>query len=165
MSSRGDRSREHRSRGHRSRGQWAPGQAILNWSWFGTAVFTCTAVAAAIRPAWFQWPNLVVSLVLFVAGSAAMVWAFLVALERSRRHVIGIGGLYFAVGSAPKEVRKILLTALAVQTVVALSTASIRIYTSSAFGILVPVWGLGLTGLWCARFGEFEVRQTDPQSG
>ena len=47
----------------------------------------------------------------------------------------------------------------------ALTTASIRIYTPSAFGILVPVWALGLTGLWCARFGEFEVRQTDPQSG
>ncbi|MCY3849472.1 MAG: hypothetical protein OXF75_01560 [Acidimicrobiaceae bacterium] len=148
-----------------SREQWAPGQAILNWSWFGTAVFTVTAAGAAIRPSWFQWPSLLVSLVLFAAGTAAMVWAFLLAVERSRRHVIGIGGLYFAAGSAPTEVRKILLTSLAVQIVVALTTASIRIYTSSAFGILVPVWGLGLTGLWCARFGEFEVRQTDPQSG
>ncbi|MDE0067495.1 MAG: hypothetical protein OXN44_11570 [Acidimicrobiaceae bacterium] len=148
-----------------SREQWAPGQAILNWSWFGTAVFTGTAAAAAIWPSWFQWPNLVVSLVLFVAGTAVMVWAFLIAVERSRHQVIGIGGLYFAAGSAPAEVRKILLTALAVQTVVALATAAIRIYTSAAFGVLVPVWGLGLTGLWCARFGEFEARQTDPQSG
>ena len=148
-----------------SRDQWAPGQAILNWSWSGTAVFTGTAVAATIRPGWFQGPNLVVSLVLFSAGSAAMLWAFWIAVQRSRHQVIGIGGLYLAAGSAPKEVRKILLTALAVQTVVAVTTASIRMYTSAAFGILVPVWGLGLTGLWCARFGEFEVRQTDPQSG
>ncbi|MDE0701462.1 MAG: hypothetical protein OXH61_12185 [Acidimicrobiaceae bacterium] len=148
-----------------SREQWAPGQAILNWSWFGTSVFTVTAVTATIWPRGFQWPNLVVSLILFVAGTAAMVRAFLLAVERSRHHVVGIGGLYFAAGSAPRQVQQILLTSLAVQIVVALVTASIRIYTSAAFGILVPVWGLGLTGLWCARFGEFEVRQTDPQSG
>ena len=148
-----------------SREQWAPGQAILNWSWFGTSVFTVTAVTATIWPRGFQWPNLVVSLILFVAGTAAMVRAFLLAVERSRHQVVGIGGLYFAAGSAPRQVQRILLTSLAVQIVVALVTASIRIYTSAAFGILVPVWGLGLTGLWCARFGEFEVRQTDPQSG
>ena len=149
----------------RRREQWAPGQAILNWSWFGTSLFTVTAVAATIWPVWFEWPNLVVSLVLFLAGTGAMVWAFLLAVERSRHHAIGIGSLYFAAGSAPTQVQKILLSSLAVEVVVALTTASIRIYTPSAFGILVPVWALGLTGLWCARFGEFEVRQTDPQSG
>ena len=149
----------------RRREQWAAGQAILNWSWFGTAVFTLTAVTATIWPDWFQWPNSVVSVVLFAAGTVAMVWALLIAVERSRHQVIGIAGLYFAVGSAPTQVQRILLSSLAVETVVALSTASIRSYTPSAFGILVPVWALGLTGLWCARYGEFEVRQTDSQSG
>lgn len=147
------------------REQWAEGQAILNWSWLGTSIFTVTAVTATIWPGWFQWPNLVVSLVLFAAGSTAMIWAFLIAVERSRHHVIGIGGLYFAAGSAPRQVQKILLTSLGVEIAVALTTASIRIYTPVAFGILVPVWALGLTGMWCARFGEFEVRQTDPPSG
>ncbi len=51
-----------------------------------------------------------------------------------------------------------MLTALGVQIGVALVTASIRVFTSLAFGILVPVWGLGLLGLWCARYGEFEPR-------
>ena len=147
------------------RQHWAPGQAILNWSWLGTSVFTVTAVAATILPSWFQWPNLVVSLILFVGGMVAMVWAFLLAVERSRDETIGVGGLYFAAGSAPTQVQRILLTSLAVEIVVALTTASIRIYTLLAFGILVPVWALGLTGLWCARYGEFEVRKTDPQSG
>ena len=147
------------------RGQWAVGQAILNWSWFGTAVFTFTAVSATVWPERFEWLNSVVSLVLFAAGAVVMVWALLIAVERSRRHVIGIAGLYFAVGSAGPQVQRILLNSVAVEIVVALTTASIRSYTPAAFGLLVPIWALGLTGLWCARYGEFEVRKTDPQSG
>lgn len=149
----------------RRREQWAAGQAILNCSWLGTSVFTVTALSATIWPSWLQWPNLVVSLMLFASGATAMVWAFLIAVERSRHYFIGIGGLYFALGCAPVQVRKILLSSLAVATVVALTTASIRMYTPLAFGILAPIWALGLTGLWCARYGEFEVRQTDPQNG
>ncbi len=147
------------------REQWAAGQAILNWSWFGTGVFTLTAVTATVWPDTFEWLNAVVSLVLFAAGTFVMGWALLIAVERSRHHVIGIAGLYFAVGSAGSEVRRILLSSLAVEIAVALTTASIRSYTPAAFGLLVPVWALGLTGLWCARHGEFEVRKTDPQSG
>ncbi len=138
--------------------EWADGQAILNWSWAGTAVFTVTAVAATIAPGWFEWPAVVVALLLFAGGMITMAWAFLVAVERSRTEAIGIGGLYFGAGSAPPEVRRIMLTALGVQIGVALVTASIRVFTSLAFGILVPVWGLGLLGLWCARYGEFEPR-------
>lgn len=147
------------------REQWAEGQGILNYSWLGTSVFTISATAAAIWPSWFQWVNVAVSLILFVLGTAAMLWAFLIAVERSRQRVIGVGGLYFAIGSAPRQVQKILLTSLAVEIAVALTTASIRIYSPVAFGILVPVWGIGLTGMWCARYGDFRVRQTDQQNG
>ena len=143
-----------------SRADWAEGQAILNWSWGGTAAFTVTATAATISPSWFEWPAVLVALVLFGGGLFVMAWAFLIAVQRSRVDAIGIGGLYFGAGSAPVPVRKILLTSLAVEVVVALITASIRIFTSLAFGILVPVWGLGLTGLWCARYGTFEARDS-----
>ena len=111
-----------------------------------------------ISPSWFEWPAVVVDLVLFAGGVVTMAWAFLIAVQRSRTDAIGIGGLYFGIGSAPREVRVIMLTALGVQVVVAVVTASIRIFTSLAFGILVPVWGLGLLGVWCARYGEFEPR-------
>lgn len=147
------------------RDQWAAGQAILNWSWFGTAVFTVTAATSTIWPGPFELLNTVVSLALFAAGAVVMVWALVTAVERSRRHVIGIAGLYFGLGSAGPRVQRILLGSLAVEIVVALTAASIRSYTPAAFGLLVPVWALGLTGLWCARHGEFEVRNTDPQSG
>lgn len=147
------------------RQQWAPGQAILNYSWLGTLIFAFSAAAAAIWPNWFEWLNVAVSLLLFVLGTAAMLWAFLIAVERSRQQIIGVSGLYLAMGSAPRQVQKILLTSLAVEIAVALITAAVRIYSPAAFGILVPVWGIGLTGMWCARHGEFKVRETNQQNG
>jgi len=100
-------------------------------------------------------------LVLFGAGTVAMLWAFLIAVQRSRTDLIGMGGLYFGAGTAPGSVRVQLLTSLGVQLVIAFTTASIRVFTSLAFGILVPVWGLGLAGLWFARHGEFAPRDTE----
>ncbi len=140
-------------------GNWADGQAILNWSWAGTVLFTLTAVAATISPSWFGGPAVTVAVAMFAGGMFVMAWAFLIAVQRSRVDAIGIGGLYFAAGSAPSEVQRILLTSLAVEVVVAVVTASIRMFTSLAFGVLVPVWALGLTGLWCARYGTFESRR------
>jgi hypothetical protein len=134
------------------------GGAIIRASWVGTAVFTVVAVIATIDPDSLGAPAVIVSLVLFAAGSIAMFWAFLIAVQRSRVDAIGIGGLYFGAGSAPKPVQRQLIASWAVQVLVAVVTASIRVFTSLAFGILVPVWGLGLAGLWCARYGEFSPR-------
>lgn len=134
------------------------GHGLIRASWVGTAVFTVVSVIATIDPDSLGAPAVVVSLVLFAGGSVAMFWAFLIAVQRSREVVIGIGGLYFGAGSAPRGVRRHLMASLAVQVIVAFTTASIRVFTSLAFGILVPVWGLGLAGLWCARHGEFAPR-------
>ena len=71
-------------------------------------------------------------------------WAYLVAVQRSRTDLIGIGGLYFLQGTAPRTVQFRLLGSLAVEVVVAVVTASIRLYSALAFGFLVPVFGLGL---------------------
>lgn len=132
------------------------GRQIVVWSWRGTAVFVVTAVAAAISPDLFRWPALTVALALFAVGCVVFLWAFAIAVERSRIVAIGIGGLYFLAGSAPKKVQMHLMGALAVQVVVAIATASVRVFTSLAFGILVPVFGLGMAGLWGARHGAFE---------
>jgi hypothetical protein len=84
-----------------------------------------------------------------------------VAISRSRTESIGIGGLYFLAGSASKVVRVRLLGALTAQVVIAIVAASIRPFTSVAFGVLVPVFGLGLCGLWGARHGQFPARSVD----
>ena len=137
------------------------GAGVIKASWAGTIVFAISAGIATVDPDALGAPAVVVSLVLFAAGTVAMFWAFLLAVERSRTDAIGIGGLYFAAGTAPRAVQRLLMGSLALQVVVAFTTASIQVFTSLAFGILVPVWGLGLAGLWCARHGEFAPRD-DP---
>ncbi|MCQ3810841.1 MAG: hypothetical protein KTV68_09840 [Acidimicrobiia bacterium] len=106
-------------------------------------------------------PIAVVSLGLLAAGCAAMLWAFQRALQRSRYELIGVGGLYFLTGCAPRSVRVSMMAALGVELVVALAAASVRPFTASAFGILVPVYALGLSGAWGARHGSFPSRAPD----
>jgi hypothetical protein len=141
------------------RGESPPGAGLINAAWIGTGVFAATAVGAAIVPDILRIPALVVALVLFAVGCVCFLWAYAIAVGRSRTDDIGIGGLFFLAGSAPSEVRRPLLTALVVQVVVAFATASVRTYTTLAFGILAPMFGLGITGLWGARHGTFPRRQ------
>lgn len=139
-----------------------PGVGIIRASLAGTAVFTVLAVGAVVAPA-LELPLVVVSVALFAAGVATFLLAFARAVERSRYEAIGMGGLFFLVGSAPGAVQLRLLGALAVQVVVAFVAASIRIYTPVAFGLLVPMYGLGLAGLWGATHGRFGPRRDDPR--
>jgi hypothetical protein len=135
-----------------------PGPAIVNASWAGTGLFVATAVLATIDPDGLSGPGVVVDLVLFAFGCAAFLWAYAVAVSRSRTDAIGIGGLYFLQGSTPRVIQLRLLIPLAVQVVVAIATAAVRPYTAVAFGVLVPIFGLGLSGLWGARYGTFDAR-------
>ena len=137
------------------------GQDLLRGCWAGTAVFTAIAVVTTISPDPMAVPIAVVSLGMLAVGCAAMLWAFRRALQRSRFELIGIGGLYFLAGCAPRSVQFSMMAALAVELVVALAAASVRPFTASAFGILVPVYALGLSGAWGARHGTFPPRPLD----
>jgi len=134
------------------------GSGIIAASWIGTGVFVLSALVATVFPDGAGVVAATVSLVLFAIGCAVFLWAYFIAVQRSRTDLIGIGGLYFLQGSAPRTVRFRLLASLTVEVVVAVVTSSIRLYSPLAFGILVPVFGLGLCGLWGARFGTFEPR-------
>lgn len=136
----------------------APGGAIVNASWAGTGVFVVTAVMAAIAPDAMEVVNAVVAGVLFTIGAGAFLWAFAVAVSRSRTDAVHVPGVFFLSGTAPKTVRIRLWIPLLVEIVVAVATAAIRPYSDLAFGILAPVYGLGLMGLWGAKYGEFPPR-------
>jgi hypothetical protein len=135
---------------------------IVQASWVGTAVLAVTAIPAAIAPHAFVAVSVLVSLALFVAGTAAFVWAYAVAVGRSRHDLIGMGGLFFLAGSAPRAVQRSMWASLAVEVAVAVVTASIRPFTPLAFGVLAPMFGLGVMGLWGAKFGTFPPRPPDP---
>ena len=137
---------------------------IQRASWAGTAVFTLTAVAAAIAPSSLKPAALAVAVALFAGGCAVFVWAFLLVAGRSRTEAVELAQVWFLTGpSTPAGVRRSLLGAVAVQVVVGLATAAARPYTSLAAGVLVPMWGLGLCGLWAARHAAFPPRPPDPR--
>ena len=76
---------------------------IVQASLAGTVIFAVTAIPAAIAPDTFVGVSVIVSLVLFALGMLAFVWAYAVAVGRSRTDLIGIGGLFFLAGSAPRR--------------------------------------------------------------
>ncbi len=136
------------------------GRNLLGACWAGTGLFVVVAVLTAIAPGPMAVPVSVVSLGLLGGGCVAMLRAFQRALNRSRYESIGVGGLYFLAGCAPRPVRLSMMAALAVETVVALAVASVRPFSPAAFGILVPVYALGLSGAWGARYGTFPPRSS-----
>lgn len=141
------------------------GTLIVNASLAGTGVFVVAAALGTISLD-LAIVTVVVSLVLFALGTVAFLSAYFTAIGRSRYEAIGMGGLFFLAGSAPRRIQLLLLGSFGIQVVVAFVAASIRIYTPVAFGLLVPMYGLGLAGLWGARFGTFPERSTasDPSA-
>lgn len=145
----------------------AAGEVIVAADVVGTIVFTVTAiVAAVVFSSASQWVGAITAMTLFALGVFAFLWSYWNAVQRSRTDEIGVMQMYLLVGSpTPARVRRIMLAMLVVQVVVAFSTAIGRSKapdgspgTSLALGILVPMFGLGLNGLWCAFHGRFPPR-------
>lgn len=136
----------------------APGAGIVRASLAGTGLFALTAgLAAAVPDA--DVTALVVALALFLGGTAVFAVALVQAAGRSRRDELTMAGLFY-LDTAPARVRRLLLGSLAVEVVVALATAAARPNTTLAFGILAPMWGQALAGLWGARHGPFPPRRS-----
>jgi hypothetical protein len=149
----------------------APGRAIIWLSWLGTAIYVVVAAIATASPGSAQLALIAVCVGLCLAGAAAFLVAYAIAVGRSRYDAIGMGGLFFLAGTAPKGVRYHLLGSFGVELATALLSASIGLATypagvdnALAFGILVPLYGLGLAGLWGARHGVFAPR-ADAEGG
>lgn len=134
----------------------------------GTAAFVVTlGVAIPLRSERAgQVLIAVVSLGLFAVGIAASLWAYTSALERSRVEEVGVANLFLLTGdTAPTPVKRTMSAALAVQVVAALVGASIGVadlkesdLNALAFGVLVPMFGIGMNGLWAARYGSYGPR-------
>ena len=144
---------------------------VVTASWIGTVLLTVTAVAGAVDPDHFAVVAVAVALVLFALGVVAFAWAYVVAIGRSRTDLIGMGGLFFLAGSAPRPVQRQLLASFVIQIVVGVATASAWFVAPDhfaestvnplAFGLMAPMYGLGLMGLWGARYGTFPPRPPD----
>lgn len=158
--------------------EFLPGRVVVRTNLAGTALFVVSSVTAAVVfDGWVKIQGAAVALGLFAVGVAVFLWGYWSAVQRSRRDEMAVAELYFLMGSAiPRRVKWIMNGCLLTQTVVALATALARPTTPSgdsidgaggstagstlAFGVLVPVLGLGLNGLWAAVHGRFPPRRS-----
>lgn len=144
-----------------------PGSFLIKCNLALTVVFVAMSIVAAVT---FTSPwktiGVVVSLGCFSVGIVAFLWGYWTAVQRSRTDNISVAALYFLVDKcAPQSVARLMNGALGVQVVVAVAAAISRTTTDGragstlAFGVLVPMMGLGLNGLWGATHGTFVPRQ------
>lgn len=135
------------------------GVALVRLDALGTLALVVTAVIGVVAGEGVAvLPLIVVSLVLFGAGVVTFLWAYGIAVGRSRTDAIGMGGLFFLAGCAPAAVQRAMLGLWGVQLVVGLGAAGLRVFTPVAFASLAPMFGLGMAGLWAARHGAFPPR-------
>ena len=146
-----------------------PGFAIVRFGIIGTIVFVVAmGIAVPLRnDRSGQVLIAAASMVLFAAGVATSLWAYTSALERSRTEEVGVSNLFLLTGpTAARPVRVALWACLGTQIVVAIAGASIGIagldkdqLNALAFGVLVPMFGIGVNGIWAARHGSYGPRQ------
>jgi hypothetical protein len=136
-----------------------PGAGLVNLTFAGTGLLVGTSIAGAAAPDTFGIPHAVLSCILFAVGTGGLLWAYALGVSRSRVDLVSIGGLFFLAGdTAPANVRRPFRVALAVEIVAVVVAASIRPYTEVAFGVLAPMFAMGLMGTWGGRYGEFPER-------
>ncbi len=140
------------------------GDVIIAANLIGTFAFAVTAITAAVVfSTTSQWVGAITAMALFAIGVFAFLWSFWNVVQRSREEQIAVTQVYLLLGSpTPTRVRVQMLGLLVVQVAVAFATAFGRAKdldgspgTSLAVGVLVPMFGIGLNGLWAAYHGVF----------
>lgn len=132
------------------------GPGIVRADLIGTAALVLvTLVASLVENDVTDLANLVVSGVLFLGGCVAFAMGFLRAAGRSRIEVVDLAGLFYLTGSAPRRARRTLLGLWFAQ--IAVATASV-FTIAPPFGVMAPVWGIGILTLWSSRHATFPAR-------
>jgi hypothetical protein len=137
-------------------GEHVPDDPVVRPAVWGTVAFAVVSLMGVTSPGAAPFV-IVFDVILFTLGVLAFVRTLLVAAERSRTEELSVAGIWFLAG-APTPIRLWLLGALAVQVVIGLA-AGMAQPEPGAFGVLVPVYGLGLCGLWSVRSGTFPPRR------
>jgi heme A synthase len=133
----------------------------------GTGVFIAVTLFGAIT---FSDASKAIVVAVDLGLAAIGVFAFLLgywtAVQRSRTDEISVTELYFMVNNvAPANIRRLMVWCLTSQVVVGVAGAITRPNTDGkpgsvlAFGVLVPLFGLGLNGHWTANNGTFGPRR------
>jgi hypothetical protein len=135
------------------------GRAIIVSAWIGNLVFAATAIPAATGVDAFDEAAVVAALVLFFVSLVIWCWALLAAIARTARgDDVTVTTLFLIEGAVPAVARWSLYGAFAVCLAITVGTAA-----ANPFGVLVPMYPLGLIGLWGARHGVYPPRKAVPR--
>jgi hypothetical protein len=144
------------------------GRALVWADGVVTAAVVAVSVLAVVDYGSLGFAAATVDLAVFAVGVVAFCVALWAGAQRSREAEMDIASWFFLVRVAPPSVRRPMLGCLAIQVVVGLGAAIATMgeatdagdqATKLAFGVLVPIFGLALNGLWSARHGAFEPRR------
>lgn len=136
-----------------------PGTNLVSLTVATTGLVVVMSALAAASPTRFGTAYAMLSGLLFAVGTAGLLWAYALGVTRSRADDVSIPGLFFlGGGTAPPAIRRSFRVALLVEVVAVVVAASIRPYTAVAFGILAPMFAMGLMATWGARHGTFPPR-------
>lgn len=146
-----------------------PGEGLVSLAFAGTGAIVGTSLAAGLLPDTFGVVHALLAAALFAVGTGALLWAYALGVSRSRAVVVTLGGLFFLAGGvAPPEVARRFHLALLVEVVAVVAAAVPRAGTESvvAFGVLAPMFGLGLMAVWGGRYGAYPARaERQPDRG
>jgi hypothetical protein len=135
-----------------------PDDPVVRPAVWGTVAFAVVSVMGMTGGDGVAPFVIVFDVILLALGILAFVRTLLVAAERSRTEELSVAGIWFLTG-APTPIRVWLLGALALQVVIGFVGGAVD-PEPGAFGVLVPVFGLGLCGLWAVRSGSFPPRRS-----
>lgn len=149
------------------------GRWVIDLDVWSTVLFGVSAAyAAAVFNTAAQWVGAIVAMALFAIGVAAFIWSYWVAVQRSRTDEISVAELYLLLGPAtPRPVKRKLNLALLAQIAIGLVSTMTRLQgpngqpgSSLAVGLLVPMLGFGLNGLWASKYAKFRPRRATAAS-
>jgi len=135
------------------------GRGIVVASWIGDGLFAVTAIPVALGVDALDDPAVGVALLLFFASLVVWCWALgLAAVRTTRGDDVQVWSLFLLEGRVPARVRWLLYGSLVVCLAITVATAA-----ANPFGVLVPMFPLGLVGLWGARHGVYPPRKSMPR--
>lgn len=146
--------------------QTNPGRVLVRLDVLGTAIVVAAGLLGAASDGLAQAVLAPVSAGAGAVGIVAFVWSYFHAIGRSREHEISVSQLYGVAGTvAPKPVKRQLQWSLWVQILLAIAVMAFGFsrtkpqeFNWAAVIIVVPLFGMGMNGVWVSRFGTFGPR-------
>ena len=142
------------------------GGAVVRADVIGTVLIAAVGALGLVSEALAKSLLVPVSSVAATVGVIAFVWSYFRAVGRSREHEISVSQLYAVAGKvAPPGVKRRLQWSLYGQVIVAVAVTAFGFsqtepqeFNWAAVIIVVPLYGMGLNGVWVSRFGMFGPR-------